>query len=90
MSLKKELETWSSALQAYDTQNIELAISEFDKIADTAKIHWNIGLILATMGRHEEAVIRFGDALESDGFLTVGWWQRGVSYFVSVDSAQIG
>ena len=83
MSLKAELETWASALTAYETQDLPLAMSQFDKIADTSKINWNIGIILATMGEHEQAVERFYIATRMDMYFTVAYQQAGVSNFVS-------
>ncbi|KAJ3552214.1 hypothetical protein NM688_g4267 [Phlebia brevispora] len=82
MSLKAELETWASALKAYDDQEFEKAISLFQEIADSSKILVNIGLIYATLGEHEEAVQQFEGATELDNFLAVGYFQRGVSDFL--------
>jgi hypothetical protein len=36
------------------------------------------------MGRHEEGVKHFGECLGMDKYLVVGWFQRGVSYLVSL------
>ena len=54
----------------------------FDEIADTSRIHFNIGLILATCGRHEEAVAAFRRATELDTFFAVAFFQCGVSNFL--------
>lgn len=83
MSLKAELETWANALKAYDADDLVEAMRHFEKIGDTAKICWNIGIILATLGRHEEAVVKFGEATKLDGYFTVAYQQKGVSNFVS-------
>lgn len=85
MSLKAELETWSAALEAYDftPPDLSLALNHFGRIAETSKIEWNIGIILATLGRHGEAVKRFESATALDEYLAVGWFQAGVSRFVS-------
>jgi len=83
MSLKNELLIYSSALEAFDTSNLSLALTHFGKISETSKIQWNMGIILATMGRHNEAIARFGESILMDQYLVVGWFQRGVSYFVS-------
>jgi len=56
MSLKAELEIWSSALAAYDAEKFEEALELFDRIADCSKIYANMGLIYATVGDHEAAV----------------------------------
>jgi hypothetical protein len=86
MSLKAELSTWAAALAAYTSQDFSLALAEFDKIADTSKINWNIGIIHATLGEHERAVDRFATAVGMDGYFTVGYHQMGVSNFVRAAS----
>ena len=83
MSLKNELLIYQAALEAFDTSNVSLALTHFGKISETSKIQWNMGIILATMGRHNEAIARFGESIFMDQYLVVGWFQRGVSYFVS-------
>jgi hypothetical protein len=82
MSLKAELETWASALQAYDEENFERALELFTRIADSSKILCNMGLIYATMGEHEAAVERFIDATNLDQYLAVAYFQCGVSHFL--------
>ncbi|WVW84321.1 hypothetical protein I302_106355 [Kwoniella bestiolae CBS 10118] len=82
MSLKAELTTWSEAISSYDSGEYDKSIDEFSKISDTSKICWNIGIILATLGRHGEAVDSFGRAVELDGYFAIGYHQRGVSNFM--------
>jgi hypothetical protein len=55
MSLKQEIETWVAALGRYDNNEFEDALGEFDKISDTSKILFNMGVIHATLGEHEQA-----------------------------------
>ncbi|CAG8711549.1 4822_t:CDS:2, partial [Racocetra persica] len=55
MALKYELEQWGAAVKAYDEQDFDLALDTFETIADSAKFHFNMGLIYATLGEHEEA-----------------------------------
>lgn len=88
MSLKSELQTHSAALKAYTLANYPLALDLFAKIAETSKIQWNMGVILATMGDHEQAVQRYTEAVGMDRWMVVGWMQRGVSWFVSGRGAQ--
>jgi tetratricopeptide (TPR) repeat protein len=83
MSLKAELETWAAALKAYDDNDPATAIRLFEKIGETSKICWNIGIILATLGRHAEAVEKFEEATKLDGYFTLAYQQKGVSNFVS-------
>jgi len=82
MSLKAELETWASALKAYDEEDLEKALDLFSTIADTSKILTNMGLIHATMGEHELAVEQFIAATSLDQYLAVAYFQCGVSNFL--------
>ncbi|WVQ67470.1 uncharacterized protein L199_005670 [Kwoniella botswanensis] len=82
MSLKAELTTWSKAISSYEAGDYEEAISEFSKISDTSKICWNIGIVLATLGKHQEAVEEFGRAVELDCYFAIGYQQKGVSNFM--------
>ncbi|KIM78245.1 hypothetical protein PILCRDRAFT_824726 [Piloderma croceum F 1598] len=82
MSLKAELETWASALKAYDEENLEKALNLFATIADSSKILTNMGLIYATLGEHELAVEQFIAATSLDQYLAVAYFQCGVSNFL--------
>lgn len=52
----QEIETWVEALARYDNNEFDEALAAFDKISDTSKILFNIGVIHATLGEHEKAV----------------------------------
>ncbi|KAJ1306172.1 hypothetical protein OPQ81_010882 [Rhizoctonia solani] len=82
MSLKLELETWASAIKAYDEENFEEALQIFGRIAESSKILTNMGLIYATVGEHEAAVQHFREAVGLDKYLAVAYFQCGVSNFL--------
>jgi len=82
MSLKAELETWASALKAYDEEDFDQSLELFSAIADSSKILTNIGLIYATLGEHEAAVEQFIAATRLDNYLAVAYFQCGVSNFL--------
>ncbi|CCO29284.1 Neutrophil cytosol factor 2 Short=NCF-2 [Rhizoctonia solani AG-1 IB] len=82
MSLKLELETWASAVKAYDEENFEEALQIFGRIAESSKILTNMGLIYATIGEHEAAVQHFREAVVLDKYLAVAYFQCGVSNFL--------
>lgn len=82
MSLKAEIEAWVSALEAYEAQDFDKALSCFDAIADSSKILFNIGLIHATQGAHEQAVRIYRDATSLDPHLAIAFFQSGVSNFL--------
>ena len=50
MSLKQELQTWSDALQAYEREDYDASLALFASIAESSRIHFNIGIIYATLG----------------------------------------
>ncbi|KAI0392306.1 hypothetical protein F5Y17DRAFT_467614 [Xylariaceae sp. FL0594] len=85
MSLKQEIETWVSALSRYDNSEFEEAIKEFETIADTSKILFNLGVICATLGQHERAVEYYQRAVRLDMYLAVAYFQQGVSNFILGD-----
>jgi hypothetical protein len=82
MSLKAELETWANALNAYDRDDYDGALSLFQPIADSSKILFNMGIIYATLGEHEAAVEQFIAATGLDQYLAVAYFQCGVSNFL--------
>ncbi|KFA77016.1 hypothetical protein S40288_04740 [Stachybotrys chartarum IBT 40288] len=85
MSLKQEIETWVAALGRYDNNEFEEALGEFDKIGDTSKILFNMGVIHATLGEHEKAVEAYQRAIRLDQYLAVAYFQQGVSNFLLGD-----
>ncbi|KAI7830858.1 hypothetical protein BX661DRAFT_132200, partial [Kickxella alabastrina] len=82
MSLKAELEQWHQAVEYFDEQNYTAALEIFDSIADSAKIHFNIGLILGRKANHTAAIEAYDKALKLDKYLVVAYFQRGVSKMV--------
>ncbi|CAG8433767.1 11085_t:CDS:10 [Ambispora gerdemannii] len=82
MALKYELEQWGAAVEAYDAQNYNESLRIFDTIAESAKFHFNMGLIYATIGEHESACLSFGQAVNCDRYFAVAYFQKGVSHFL--------
>ncbi|GAA5997417.1 uncharacterized protein JCM10292_000247 [Rhodotorula paludigena] len=82
MSLKQELQVWSNALQAFDAQDYGTALARFEDISDTSKILFNIALIHATVGQHDQAVAAFDRAIALDSYFAVAYFQSGVSQFL--------
>ncbi|KAJ7454578.1 hypothetical protein B0H11DRAFT_260858 [Mycena galericulata] len=48
----------------------------------SATVSTNIGLLYAAIGEHEKALRQFTDATERDAYLTIAYFQRGVSHFL--------
>ncbi|KAJ7119260.1 hypothetical protein C8R43DRAFT_830406, partial [Mycena crocata] len=48
----------------------------------SATISTNMALLYAAMGEHEKALRRFTDATARDPYLTISYFQRGVSHFL--------
>ncbi|KAI0177645.1 tetratricopeptide [Pestalotiopsis sp. NC0098] len=85
MSLKQEIETWVTALGHYDNNEFDEALKDFENIADTSKILFNMGVIHATLGEHEKAVEAYQRAIKLDQYLAVAYFQEGVSNFLLGD-----
>ena len=80
--VQAELERWAAALEAYDAGDMSLALDNFQIIADSSKVLFNIGLIHATQGQHEAAVAYYAQAHLLDQYMAVSFFQSGVSYFL--------
>ncbi|CAG8489796.1 11551_t:CDS:10 [Paraglomus brasilianum] len=85
MALKYELEQWASAVAAYEEDDFNRALEVFESIADSAKFHFNMGLIYATCGEHEEACRSYEQATKLDIYFAVAYFQKGVSHFLLSD-----
>ncbi|KAG6034072.1 hypothetical protein E4U41_006701 [Claviceps citrina] len=85
MILKDEIETWVAALTRYENHEFDDALAEFEKISDTSKILFNMGVIHATLGEHEQAVECYQRAIRLDPYLAVAFFQQGVSNFLVGD-----
>ncbi|KAJ2743196.1 hypothetical protein GGI20_003923 [Coemansia sp. BCRC 34301] len=66
----------------FDEQNYSGALEMFRSIADSAKIHFNIGLILGRKGDHDGAIEAYDQALKLDQYLVVAFFQRGVAKMI--------
>lgn len=82
MSYKTELKDWATALESYDAKDYDKSIQLFQKMEPNSKILFNIGLIHAANGYHEEAVTNFNAATELDNYLAIAYFQCGVSNFL--------
>ncbi|KAI9282381.1 hypothetical protein BC943DRAFT_382327 [Umbelopsis sp. AD052] len=85
MALKFELEQWNNACVAFDNQDYDTALSTFISLADNAKMHFNIGLIFATLDDHQRALAAYNKALRLDQYFAVVYFQKGVSHFIMGD-----
>ncbi|KAJ7352181.1 hypothetical protein DFH08DRAFT_858123 [Mycena albidolilacea] len=82
MLLKDELRIWQAARNAFDAGNYEQSLELFGRLPRSATISTNMGLLSAGMGDHEKALSRFTDATTRDPYLTISYFQRGVSHFL--------
>ncbi|KAI8642141.1 hypothetical protein BD408DRAFT_432577 [Parasitella parasitica] len=85
MSLKYELEQWQVACAAFDMKDFDVSIKTFIGIADTAKMHFNIGLIFSMVDDHDHALGAYSKAIMLDPYFAVAYFQRGVSHFIRSD-----
>ncbi|ORX86389.1 hypothetical protein K493DRAFT_341641 [Basidiobolus meristosporus CBS 931.73] len=86
MSLMKlELEQWQLAARAFDEKKYETALELFESVGESAKIFFNIGVILSTLNEHESAVRAYISALQQDQYFAVAYFQKGVSNMILKD-----
>jgi len=85
MSLREELLTWNDGCQAFDEGDLEKALALFEEIAESAKIHFNIGVVLSSIQEHESAAKAYMDAIASDKYLAIAYFQKGTSTFLLGD-----
>ncbi|KIO21451.1 hypothetical protein M407DRAFT_69766, partial [Tulasnella calospora MUT 4182] len=83
-TFQTELKDWATALESYDAKDYDKSIQLFQaiKMEPNSKILFNIGLIHAANGYHEEAVTNFNAATELDNYLAIAYFQCGVSNFL--------
>ncbi|KAI1320198.1 hypothetical protein EDD11_001803 [Mortierella claussenii] len=77
--LKHELDQWNEGVIAFDQGLYEDALEIFEPIADSAKIHFNIGVVLATVGDFEGASMAYEQATKLDQYLAIAYFQNGVA-----------
>ncbi|KAF8950001.1 hypothetical protein BGZ46_004809, partial [Entomortierella lignicola] len=77
--LKHELDQWNEGVIAFDQGLYEDALDIFQPIADSAKIHFNIGVVFATIGEFEEASRAYEEATKLDQYLAIAYFQNGVA-----------
>ncbi|KAL7751314.1 hypothetical protein RI367_003174 [Sorochytrium milnesiophthora] len=82
MSMKQELVQWDAAAKAFDAGDLEQALELLQPIADSSKIHFNMGMALQALGAHEEAIAAFTDAVQCDNYMSIGYMQKGVSHYI--------
>ncbi|KAJ7038686.1 hypothetical protein C8F04DRAFT_950869 [Mycena alexandri] len=82
MSLRDELALWAAARDAFNAHNYTMSLQLFARMQQTAMILTNMGLLYAAIGEHEKALRRFTDATTRDSYLSISYFQRGVSHFL--------
>ncbi|KAF9286978.1 hypothetical protein BGZ68_002358, partial [Mortierella alpina] len=74
-----ELDQWNEGVIAFDQGLYEDALEIFEPIADSAKIHFNIGVVLTTLGDFEGASAAYEEATKLDQYLAIAYFQNGVA-----------
>eukprot|EP00158_Paraphelidium_tribonemae_P006790 Partr_v1_DN27975_c2_g1_i1_m11440 putative NADPH oxidase activator 1 len=88
MSHKHEIVKWQKAVDAFESDDAAEAINIFLDCTDIgAKVFFNMGMIYTSLDRHEDAIISFTNAIFQDKYLSVAYFQRGVSQWLTKDYA---
>ncbi|KAK4054945.1 hypothetical protein OIV83_000869 [Microbotryomycetes sp. JL201] len=81
MALKRELQVWGQALEAYNEGDLDASLSLFRDIADSSKVLYNVAAILAQQGDYSQAIVFCERANELDPFLAVAYFLAGISSY---------
>ncbi|KAJ3126173.1 hypothetical protein HK098_007805 [Nowakowskiella sp. JEL0407] len=81
MALKLELETWQDGVKNFEKQNWNSALDVFEPIANSAKIRFNVAMILVNTGQIGDAIVWLDRAIALDNFFAVAYFQRGACFF---------
>ncbi|KAG0026201.1 hypothetical protein BGZ82_009606, partial [Podila clonocystis] len=87
-SSQYELDQWNEGVIAFDQGLYEDSLEIFEPIADSAKIHFNIGVVLTTLGDFEGASAAYTQATKLDQYLAIAYFQNGVANVALEDYAQ--
>ncbi|KAJ1513873.1 hypothetical protein HMI54_014435 [Coelomomyces lativittatus] len=82
MASVQNIEQWHSAVQLFEAGKLDESFEGFSKIADTARIIFNIGVIYQLLERHAEAVKEFNKAVKRDPYFSAAFFLRGISFHI--------
>ncbi|KAL0581676.1 hypothetical protein V5O48_000379 [Marasmius crinis-equi] len=80
-ALKKKLQIWEEAVNAFDSEDYEGSLSIFETMEPSSQIAMNIGFIHSVQGDHEKALKQYTKAIALDSYLALAYFQRGLSYY---------
>ncbi|KAJ1548598.1 hypothetical protein HK405_002141 [Cladochytrium tenue] len=81
MVQKDELLQWSDGCDAFAAGDYQTAIAVFEPIADTSRIHFNMGMAFSNLSQREEAIQSFSLAVKCDSYLAIAYFQRGTLFY---------
>ncbi|KAJ3102021.1 hypothetical protein HDU96_009782 [Phlyctochytrium bullatum] len=82
MSTKEELIQWNQGCVAFDKGDYNQALSIFETIADTSKIHFNMAIALQNLRYSDDAIASLTRAIACDVYMAVAYFQRGVCFYL--------
>ncbi|KAK6361778.1 hypothetical protein TWF730_005494 [Orbilia blumenaviensis] len=85
---KQDIEAWVQALERYDKGDFKGSIETFAHAGETSKALFNIGIIHATLGEHDEAIFAYKASITQDQYFAIAHFQRGVSNFLLSNFAE--
>ncbi|KAK6534431.1 hypothetical protein TWF281_005757 [Arthrobotrys megalospora] len=85
---KQDIEAWVQALERYDKGDFKNSIETFAHAGETSKALFNIGIIHATLGEHDEAIFAYKASITQDPYFAIAHFQRGVSNFLLSNFAE--
>ncbi|KAJ5072156.1 sh3 domain-containing protein c23a1.17 [Anaeramoeba ignava] len=74
---------WQSAVDTFESGRFEEAFAVIEKLPESAKTYFNLGLISMKMKKYEEAVRNFTESIKRDKFMAITHFQRGICHHIS-------
>ncbi|KAI8999205.1 hypothetical protein BC832DRAFT_542028 [Gaertneriomyces semiglobifer] len=85
MTSKEELLSWANGIEAYRQGDFDTALDCFQSIPSFSRIHFNTGLIYTRLTDYPSALSYYSQALDSDPYLAVAYFQRSYCFFMLED-----
>ncbi|KAJ3191352.1 hypothetical protein HK101_007853 [Irineochytrium annulatum] len=78
---QEDLIQWNDGCVAFESKDFYAAISSFEPVADTSRIHFNMSMCHHNLRNVDEAIGCLTKAIACDMYMAVAYFERGVCFF---------